>query len=189
MSHLTAVRTAYLSGAEVALIAEDDIGPYLMPYWTVGVGDLLKALKDNDTSWDTVMLWWATEAGSGPRKDATWVGENLIRSPYLWGASAYLISRQGMEKVMKKHFPEGGADTPLVLTFEGEVVIDGTGYYGELMKENYIVYPAMFITHSKQSTIQTDPWHFGFHTKMGVGHWMESIRRWQSIYYPSLKRR
>jgi hypothetical protein len=134
------------------------------------------------------MLWWATEAGTAPPENATWVGENLIKSPYLWGTSAYLISRQGMEKVMQKHFPEGGADAPLVLTFEGEVTIDGTGYYGGMMKENFIVYPGMFITHSKQSTIQTDPWHFGFHTKMGAGHWMESIRRWQSKYYPELQR-
>lgn len=188
LSHLTAVRSAYVSGAEAALIVEDDIGPYLMPYWTVGLGDLLRTLKDKGVPWDTVMLWWATESGSAAPEDAEWLGENLIKSPYLWGTSAYLISRQGMEKVMKRHFPGGKADSPVVLTFEGEVTIDGTGYYGGMMTDNYIAYPGMFITHSKQSTIQTDAWHFDFHTKMGAAHWTESIRRWQSRYYPQLKR-
>jgi hypothetical protein len=176
LSHLTAVKKAYLSGAEAALIVEDDLGPYLMPYWTIGIDDVLIELKDNkvrhtthtgrstpprdvgvllaaqvwsclmplfgfvwlrcQVDWDTVMLWWATESpeGTAPPKGAQWVGKNLIKSPYLWGGSAYLISRRGMEKVMRKHFPGLVTEaTPCVLTFEGDQVIDGSGYYASLM--------------------------------------------------------
>lgn len=55
------------------------------------------------------------------------------------------------------------------------------------MSENYIAYPGMFITHSKQSTIQTVDWHNEFHTRIGTGHWWESVKRWQAKYLKELK--
>jgi hypothetical protein len=54
LSHLQLVKRAYLGGEEVALVLEDDVSPYFMPYWPVGLGELVRRLQN--TTWDTVQL-------------------------------------------------------------------------------------------------------------------------------------
>ena len=151
LSHLRAIRTAYLAGDEVGLVLEDDVAPSFMPYWSIGLGDVLDLLTG--TPWDTVQLSYTSvehpEARCPfpgvPQHDVL-LGGHLWKLPYQWGTAGYLISRHGMEKVMNKYFESLTAESLAIPAIEGNLAMDADAYYHSLMTENYIVFPAMFAT-------------------------------------------
>lgn len=153
LSHLLAVRQAYLAGDQVALILEDDVGPFLLPFWTRGIGDVIDDLNRHAEGWETAQLgWWIPEGpDSVPQENV--VAGYLARRQFTYLTSAYLISRPAMEKVMDKHFADKTATGKVIPALEGMLQIDASGYYGSLMAANYIVMPAMFITHARGSSI------------------------------------
>lgn len=191
LSHLKAVKTAYMAGDDIALILEDDMGPWLMPYWTVGIGDLLDIFKVTTTDWDSVQLFYHT-VGTGyeePQNRHELLGGYLQKRHWLFSTGAYLISRRGMKKVMQKFFTNATRTGLALPSIEPGVVrnMDTDAYYGRLMTENYICYPAMFLTHARVSTIfdgkEMDPVENNHHL------WLPHKTLVREKYFPEIARR
>jgi len=157
LSHLHAIRKAFQRGDEVALILEDDVSPLFMPYWSIGIGDVLDLLEGKE--WDTVQLSYTAVQHPqtacpfpGVPQHEELLGGHLWQLPYQWGTAAYLISRRGMEKVMKKYWSIDDNDGVKVIpAIEGNLAMDSDAYYETLMTDNYIVFPAMLATHGSGS--------------------------------------
>ena len=156
LSHLQAIRTAYLAGDEVALIMEDDVAPYFMPYWSIDLGHVLHLLQVQE--WDSVQLSYtavdhpqAQSPFPGVPDYGSLLGGHLWKLEYQWGTAAYLISRQGMEKVMRKYFDSVSMDSWAIPAVEGNLAMDADAYYHSLMTNNYVVFPAMFATYGTGS--------------------------------------
>jgi hypothetical protein len=155
MSHLQAVKMAFLAGDEVAFILEDDIGPYFMPYWTIDVRGIIHTLKDKD--WDTVQLGyfprWDFDKESF-RKEPL-LGGHLLHNKLQYSLAAYLISRRGMEKVVDRFWSDRTASSTAVPNTDYPTAVDDDGYFRGLL-DNYLVHPAMFMPHGKETSITSD---------------------------------
>jgi len=103
ISHLKAIHQAYLDGDNASLIMNDNIAPHFMPFWTSGIKDILRDLGTRH--WDSVLLHYTTNT-TAPNfaRAGQLVGENLYSLSHQKEAGAYIISRKGMEKVIKKYF-------------------------------------------------------------------------------------
>lgn len=91
LSHLKAIREAYNSNYENCIILEDDVSLELMPLWKQTIPELLQNIGD----WDIVQL----TNSSCKFSDKI---ENFMQHCY--GTFAYVINRQGMQKIMDRCF-------------------------------------------------------------------------------------
>jgi len=181
LAHLTTIRRAYLDCQEVALIVEDDLSPYFMPYWTRGIGDVIKALSDRP--WDSVQLQYTLN----PQKNrilhsSTDVIDGfLYKKPYEWGSAAYLVSRRGMEKIMKKYFSDMTTTGNVVIVEQFRGGLDNV-IFPRTFTEHYQVVPAMFCTLAKDTTfrgsIQSNKNRMNNAVRSNNIQWMEWNHLW-----------
>ena len=92
LSHLKAIRTAYLDNQEIALIIEDDTSFSLLNYWKKSLSELTRDFPEN---WECVSLF----------NQACYIEDNLpeyinIKDKICWGAVAYIINRKGMKNIL-----------------------------------------------------------------------------------------
>lgn len=99
LSHLKAIRTAYLNGDEYAMIVEDDVSFILAPLWEVPLIDKLNALPEDWEIYRMMTLAPLWKDGSlaymKPRQKS-------------WGAQAYIVNRKAMKKIVESCFTEEG---------------------------------------------------------------------------------
>lgn len=105
LSHLTAIRRAYDGGDNMAMIMEDSVTPYLVPFWLMGIKDLVAFMSSQP--WHILQLSRARcrELPVGH----PWRDHIKLRGPDSEGAAAYVISRAGMEQVVEKYFRADGS--------------------------------------------------------------------------------
>jgi hypothetical protein len=162
LSHLTTIRDAYLAGDEMALVMEDDIAPFFLPYWTVSLQGLVDILEGSDQAWDSIQLHaitvptdriWETAMNASQL-----LGGQLLKAKWRWSAGAYLLSRRGMEKVVDMFFTDRSSDGGVLLRMShdnyADAGPDSRYYLPAALQNNFIVMPSMFLTHDVSS-------HFG----------------------------
>ena len=132
LSHLRAARMAYDAGHETAVVFEDDVGfDYVQLWekgWRVGMKQVLESLNKERSNgrWDVCQLSATLTNRVQLIRHISHVLPRLMkgksiapRDPVLqrnlWGATAYLISRSGMEKLLDAFWP-GGAKSRLPLS-------------------------------------------------------------------------
>ena len=100
VSHMSAIKTAYDAGLEVAIILEDDVDLTILNSIPAALDKITRNLKDET---NIVQLFTSSEEmipfyeGSIENK-----GIRLLkRNPNFWGCCGYLITRAGMENIMK----------------------------------------------------------------------------------------
>mmetsp|Transcript_114762 Transcript_114762/g.335597 ORF Transcript_114762/g.335597 Transcript_114762/m.335597 type:complete len:527 (+) Transcript_114762:45-1625(+) len=115
LSHMQAIHQALASGAEAALILEDDAVP-LTPWWPVSLEEFALSLPDG---WDASQMQWSAnlrkaEVSPGSRQiNISEMLQNKSGSHELferatgWGTAAYLISRKGMRQVDGEVWDDG----------------------------------------------------------------------------------
>jgi GR25 family glycosyltransferase involved in LPS biosynthesis len=117
LSHLTAILQAFNNGDDFALILEDhvEISSAFLWNWE-------KYAKLAPSDWD--VLQWATSNGAITNHAKNLLGEDPWMSwfPQHYGVGAYLIRRDGMEKLLNKTFSRG-ADGKLYWRIEEEELL------------------------------------------------------------------
>lgn len=184
LSHLRSIRTAYLNGDQAALILEDDVGPYFVPFWTAGVDEILKILPQGQ--WDTIQLGWhLLLALNDLPSPSELIGGHLMKRTWAPGAMAYLISRRGMEKIMDTYFTDRSENAKARPAMHGALQSD-TGYLAELFADsNYVVWPPMFVTHGKGSQLGGEE-RDGFHAEYAEKLFGFMQSDWRRRVFPSL---
>lgn len=130
LAHLTAIKRAHDEGNTMAMIVEDSIAPYLVPYWRKSIKELV-ALVESDQRWHILQLNQA--------RGVDLPGDHVARD-YLQrrgvdrgAAAAYVISRLGMEYIVAKYFrADGTIRLPLnraSITPANEVLTNTPGTY------------------------------------------------------------
>jgi len=96
LSHLKAIRQAWIANMSVALIFEDDAVP-MYPSWRTSLEEFVLTIPDD---WQAVQLQWTVGLNQSSGK---WNHTNQSR-PWVegrgWGTAAYMIHRRGMERLM-----------------------------------------------------------------------------------------
>ena len=139
LSHLVAIRQAYLDNQEAAIIIEDDPAPYFMPYWTQGIGDILTTLKT--VPWDSVQLQYTFGVRAfDPPPARELLGGNLYKVSFQWGTGAYIISREGMKKVLDKYFTSRTAEGKIIpaANAEGRATVIDDDFFPPVLKNHYV---------------------------------------------------
>jgi GR25 family glycosyltransferase involved in LPS biosynthesis len=143
LSHLKAIKIAYENGLEHVLILEDDTSLGLMPTWK-------KDLKQTISSLPT---WNIVKFGNTMCPDKTKGSEYYTWERHCWGTWAYLINREGMQRILETFVPNGN------------VVLDITRpkntfhYWGQIDEilfqsvKTIMYYPTLFFCWALPSTI------------------------------------
>jgi GR25 family glycosyltransferase involved in LPS biosynthesis len=170
LSHLKAVRTAYLNGDDMALIIEDDMNLALRPYWTFDVNDLIATLRQQNVSWHSVQLQYIfrephriDDRYIWEIKEAEMLDGRLYKTWFQWCTGAYLVSRAGMHEVVR-HFLRNSTSGELMLNpvCDGCSAIDNDIYYPSIFKDNYISLPPLFVVDKDQPS-ERDESHAWMH--------------------------
>ena len=180
LSHMVVIRQAYLDGAEAALILEDDTSPFLMPYWTESMADLIA--QTNSSDWGIIQVGFTVGKTPKPyqNKDIKWgqEGRRVIPSVggFEWGAFSYVISRKGMEYVLDRFF-EGDrtAEGKVAAMYEGWAA--PVEYYLDKVPNPFIAMPPLFMAETSASTIGLDQVdeRLDFHRHSNQEHLMASF--------------
>jgi hypothetical protein len=91
LSHLETIRKFYESGAEKALILEDDINVNAMPYWDK---PLSKIIAEAPPDWQIISLKWGHPLAEPSMPYTSW-------SEMCYFTAAYIINRAGAENIVK----------------------------------------------------------------------------------------
>jgi hypothetical protein len=198
LSHLTTIRGAYLAGDEMALLLEDDVAPYFMPYWTISLQGLVDLASMADTPWETIQLHSHWDRG-----DPLWnltananylIGGHLLETRFRHSAAAYIISRRGMSKIMDMFFSNHTSQGVLRLArrepdnpdWDGGP--DSDGYLPTAITSNLVAVPNPFMTHDVSSHFGASRgWEPGkvfgeFHMRM----WRLHVENLQRRHHPEL---
>jgi hypothetical protein len=184
LSHLRLIKQAYVSGDEMALFLEDDIAPFLVPMWTQSVSEIVDLVAKHDPGWSTIQLgyFWKSEWGV-PTEN---IAGRVHRTPFVIGACAYLMSRRGMERAMDMWFTNRTAEAVAVPVENGWSSIDDDSWFIKAFHDdNYIVYPAMFVTHEAE-TNQGGEDRLAHHRNMNAHMWVQVIKSFQKEFYNEL---
>ncbi len=95
LSHINTIKMSYDQGLEYALILEDDVNFDYFPYKTQPILDLLIELKKENG--ECLQLANIISRNLFPRIN---FNKTLIKMKDVAGAQAYLITKQGMQKVL-----------------------------------------------------------------------------------------
>jgi GR25 family glycosyltransferase involved in LPS biosynthesis len=100
LSHVAAIRCASKRGLPFALICEDDACFAAAPLWPESLRELVER---SPGGWDWLLI---------SHIETGWFAEEYVdfdfHTSFKWGAAAYVVSRQGMNKVDAR-FAEGAA--------------------------------------------------------------------------------
>jgi GR25 family glycosyltransferase involved in LPS biosynthesis len=94
MSHITAIKIALHSGAELAVIAEDDVSWRLSPLWEQSLSTLATNISIPRESPFTIELF----------SNAWFPRKGLTRDNQIWGAQAYIVNRDAMKRLLNTVF-------------------------------------------------------------------------------------
>jgi len=180
LSHLTAIRRAYIDGNDMAMIVEDDITPLLMqvhiqlifcvssfvlsypnislhrhrPFWTGSLIDLVnEAVKYSNGSWEVVQaawIWGMDENLYDRSVHPFGPGRHVLPKRFQFGTSAYIISKRGMEKILDAYFTDR--------TESGQIRLRKGGNQAELyiygaVSNLYVAVPSVFTIEGSDTTI------------------------------------
>jgi hypothetical protein len=161
LSHLKAVREAYLRGHEAALIMEDDMCLALQPYWLFDVDDVLATLRRHNVSWHSVQLQYMLRSPNFIEKKNIYeikewemLDGRLYKTWFQWGCGAYLISRAGMEELVTSFMRKSSGGELMLNPLRGSGAVDSTPYYGDKFLENYISLPPLFVANMDQGSVR-----------------------------------
>jgi len=193
LSHLLAIKQAYLDGKEVVLIMEDDTSPLFMPFWTKGIGDVLKAVYKKAATWDSIQLSYIVNAKARPFNPPSspdeLVGGVLLKTDYQWGTGGYLVSRRGMEKVMREFFTDMTNKALIIPSMktreEGDAVAIDTGYLYDVFTDNYVTVPAMLVPEITHSTYPDSDRRERDHAASNAFHWTLWSKQWKGVLHSS----
>ena len=180
LSHLTAIRRAYIDGNDMAMIVEDDITPLLMqvysssysafrlssfltqtfllhrhrPFWTESLIDVVnEAVNYSNGSWEvtqTAWIWGMDEDVYDRSVHPFSPGRQVLRKRFQFGTSAYIVSKRGMGKILDAYFTDR--------TETGQIRLRKGGDQAELyiygaVSNLYIVVPSFFTIEGSDTTI------------------------------------
>jgi len=152
LSHLDAIYRARDEGARAALVMEDDASPELLPTWTSGLDAYVERLPED---WTVVQLSaygderaisklffdWQSARLRAPGRYLSTLPKGLRR---LSGTQAYLISRRGMDRLVRAYrAPSGNVDVCSLtcVEFEDCVLADGV----QLDDKYRVATPPLFV--------------------------------------------
>lgn len=166
IAHLTAIKRAYDEGHKKAIIMEDDVTPYLVPYWRKSPKDLVALMDRQHPSWHILQLTYVDQIQRQANKTAEGFFE-IHR--FRFGAAAYAISRAGMEEVLSLFLtPEGTFRLPVTSL---NILIDVSVL--NQVSSTFVASPALFTTNwGVASTIGSD---VSGHAVTQKRHWVESV--------------
>ena len=93
LSHLKTIKTAYDNGLDKVLILEDDCSLELMIFWKDKLTSILNNLNKPD--WEIFQLYTGNCINFNSKNCTLQTGKKDC-----WGCVAYLINREGMEKII-----------------------------------------------------------------------------------------
>lgn len=179
LSHLSAVRAAYMAGHPVALIVEDDLSLRYLPDWgNFGLLEVLNQLAGRKVvgakgrkvvgakDWEVVQLSIAFSnrfsAAQLASKLEARLGRGEFVSPYdvddiqfVGSTTSYLVSRKGMESLMDKYWPGGAAGAAVPLEdLEGTIHLKQSSVAGVLYDRpnSFLVNRPLFTSEITEST-------------------------------------
>lgn len=179
IAHLLAIKRAYDEGLDMAMFCEDDVTPFLIPYWTKSPRELISIINDHHNGsgddWHILQLSNVEARGYDPLTGnrEKWLkrvvgplelhpssveeikgrmGGQLLKEKYWWGAAAYIVSRKGMEYLVTKYFTkEGLIHFPLDSRNRVDVEVLPS------VPTTYIASPALFLPDfSLESTLNSE---------------------------------
>lgn len=107
LSHLKAIKTAYDSMCNYAMIAEDDL---TFEFSSIPLPETMHRIAaDAPQNWNVIQVGVTALGGNGKKEIeyARLHGQKFIEKKWhYWGANCYIISRQGMALLMKKYWDE-----------------------------------------------------------------------------------
>ena len=143
LSHIKAILQAYNDGVEYAVIMEDDIVLDLMPKWELSISDII----NHCPNMNIIQLF----TSSLPIYNQLLQSNALLHKKprgvnniYFYGAVCYIISRKGMEELLKRTYIK---DSDLIVLEWFHVVTDGLLYD---MDESYIFSKPLFYTNDEK---------------------------------------
>ena len=130
LSHIIAVKTAYQSGADLAVIAEDDASWLLAPWWQESLSSLAKRMPLPPDSPFTIELY---SHAYFPRK-------GLRKDQHNWGGTAYVVNRSGMKRLLETvfHGSTGGSGSSSTGHTDHTMYLQRTPEISQLPADLYI---------------------------------------------------
>lgn len=163
LSHLGAIYTAFDSGAEVALILEDGVTPDLLPTWTKTLGSYVDSLPED---WTLAQLSASGSAETVEKLFFDWQRKRRLSpgwslptlpkgSRSLRGTQAYLISRRGMQRLVRAYrTPTEKIDVCSMTCVEFEECLLSDGVK---LDENFrVATPPLFVSRKTATTHDSD---------------------------------
>ena len=159
LSHLNAIYKAFDDGAEVALILEDNATPDLIPTWATNLKGFASTLPKDwsivqlsaiGSEWQVQELFfdWQRLRSKAPKRTLRTLPKNASN---VESTQAYLISRRGMERLVKKYrSPKSGKIDLCAATcveFDKCILSDGIGLDGTYR----IATPPLFVPRAKDA--------------------------------------
>ena len=109
LSHLKAIRVAWLRRVEWALIVEDDVVPDLVPFWASK--DLHAFVRALPLGWSVAQLSLVGDGRMWRELVREWEMRGhpqVVPSTSFWSTGAYLVSRAAMTAIMERYsMPDG----------------------------------------------------------------------------------
>ena len=127
-SHLKTIKKAWDRNLDSVLIIEDDVTFCLVPHWKINFETILKSIPEDA---DVILLTHVRR-----ESDKLLFNKRDIQS----GAVCYLITKRGMEKVVKNFFRDGKIFLGKKSGLKNPVIDTGVWDY----LNTYYVYPRMF---------------------------------------------
>ncbi len=100
LSHIRAIHTAWHSGAERALICEDDVDFSGTPDWSQRLIDILGSSTVMYGDWEILQLHWIDPKLMGELAVSP-IQQNILMRGYLMSGAAYCINRKGMQRFLE----------------------------------------------------------------------------------------
>jgi len=154
LSHLRAARMAFDAGHETVVVLEDDASFEYVRWWQrgwkVGMREVIQELNDGDhgeSGWDVCQLSMAMTNRATVIRQVAHLLPRLVagkkvarRDPVnhrnVWGASAYLLSRGGMKKLLDNFWPGGADGVPLSQMVSSSTAVTLQSAHGGQEEEN-----------------------------------------------------
>lgn len=113
ISHFKAIKQFLSSSEDIGFIAEDDLSFDYARYWKEPLMSIVQRLPSD---WEVFQMSVVLTTGSGYRKHIENPDQIIRRSKYQFGATAYLITRAGAEKLIELYERKEGDRTILDLS-------------------------------------------------------------------------
>jgi GR25 family glycosyltransferase involved in LPS biosynthesis len=106
LSHLKVILDAYHSGVSNVLVLEDDTSLNFVPFWKKTLPDLLASAPKGCK----ILRIYHHEFPGDEPSDFAQMSKHPEDGPLRWGAVAYVVTREGMEDILKKTWVQEDED-------------------------------------------------------------------------------